>query len=145
MQVRKKSLLFGLTAAVAMAVLPSLTSAQQFKRTEVQRHDLTGTNMEIIVAVVEAPPGAILPWHFHYGEEAVYVLEGAMTETLDGRQQMSATGSSYINVREVPHGGYRVIGDKPLKVLTIHIVDKGKLMTWPVTRAPNNPATGRAD
>jgi quercetin dioxygenase-like cupin family protein len=142
---KQKLTLVGLIAAASMSALPNLTFAQQFKRTEVQRHDLTGTNMEIIVAVVEAPPGAILPWHFHYGEEAVYVLEGAMTETLDGRQQMSATGSSYINVREVPHGGYRVIGDKLLKVLTIHIVDKGKLMTWPVTRAPNNPATGRAD
>jgi quercetin dioxygenase-like cupin family protein len=106
--------------------------AQQFKRTELQRHDLTGTNMEVIVATVEAPPGATLPRHFHYGEEAVYVLEGSMIETFEGQRQMSETGSSYINVREVPHGGYKVIGSKPLKVLTIHIVDKGKQMTWPV-------------
>jgi quercetin dioxygenase-like cupin family protein len=88
------------------------------------------------MATVEAPPGAVLPWHFHYGEEAVYVLQGAMVETVDGKQQMSETGSAYINVREVPHGGYKVIGNMPLKVLTIHIVDKGKQMTWPIARAP---------
>jgi len=116
----------------AILVTPGLASAQQFKRTELQRHDLTGTNMEVIIATVEAPPGAVLPRHFHYGEEAVYVLEGSMIETFDGKQEMSATGHSYINVREVPHGGYKVIGDKPLKVLTVHIVDKGKQMTWPV-------------
>jgi quercetin dioxygenase-like cupin family protein len=47
--------------------------------------------MEVIVATVEAPPGAVLPWHFHYGEQAVYVLQGAMIETVDGKQQMSAS------------------------------------------------------
>jgi hypothetical protein len=28
-------------------------------------------------------------------------------------------------VRDVPHGGLRVIGDKTLKLLSVHIVDKG--------------------
>jgi quercetin dioxygenase-like cupin family protein len=117
---------------IAVLAIPGLASAQQFKRTELQRHDLTGTNMEVIVATVEAPPGAVLPRHFHYGEEAVYVLEGSMIETFEGKPEMNATGHSYINVREVPHGGYKVIGDKPLKMLTVHIVDKGKQMTWPL-------------
>ena len=126
----------GAAIAAALAILPDIGCAQQFKRTELQRHDLTGTNMEVIVATVEAPPGAVLPRHFHYGEEAVYVIDGAMIETFEGKQQMSETGSSYINIREVPHGGYKVIGNKPLKVVTIHIVDKGKQMTWPIARAP---------
>ena len=39
----------------AILAAPGLASAQQFKRTELQRHDLTGTNMEVIVATVEAP------------------------------------------------------------------------------------------
>jgi len=120
---------------VAILVIPGAASAQQFKRTELQRHDLTGTNMEVIVATVEAPPGAVLPRHFHYGEEAVYVLEGSMIQTFEGKQEMNATGHSYIHVREVAHGGYKVIGDKPLKVLTVHIVDKGRQMTWPVAAA----------
>ena len=59
---------------------PSLAQAQEIKRTEIKRSDLTGTNMEVIMTVLEAPPGAVLPKHFHYGEEAFYVLEGAMTE-----------------------------------------------------------------
>ena len=35
-------------------------------------------------------------------------------------------GTGGINVREVPHAGYKVVGDKPLKLLTVHVVDKGK-------------------
>jgi hypothetical protein len=31
-----------------------------------------------------------------------------------------------ISVRDVPHGGVKVVGDKPLRLLTVHIVDKGK-------------------
>ncbi len=39
---------------------------------------------------------------------------------------MRPTGASGINKREVPHAGYKVVGDKTLKLLTVHIVDKGK-------------------
>jgi hypothetical protein len=31
-----------------------------------------------------------------------------------------------MNARDVPHGAYKVVGDTPLKLLTVHIVDKGK-------------------
>jgi hypothetical protein len=40
-------------------------------------------------------------------------------------------GQAGVNVRDVPHAGYKVVGDKPLKLLTVHIVDKGKPMTVP--------------
>jgi hypothetical protein len=35
------------------------------------------------------------------------------------------------NVRDVAHAGYTVAGDKAMKLLTVHIVDKGKPMTVP--------------
>jgi putative SOS response-associated peptidase YedK len=41
------------------------------------------------------------------------------------------SGQAGINVRDVPHAGYKVVGDKPLKLLTVYIVDKGKPMTVP--------------
>jgi hypothetical protein len=31
-----------------------------------------------------------------------------------------------INVRDVHHAGFKVVGDRILKLLTVHIVDKGK-------------------
>jgi ChrR Cupin-like domain len=120
-----KASIIGL-AAVAVAAWAGLAQAQEIKRTEIKRSDLTGTNMEVIMTVLEAPPGAVLPKHFHYGEEAFYVLEGAMTEIPGQPAAPRAQGTGGINVREVPHAGYKVVGDKPLKLLTVHVVDKGK-------------------
>jgi hypothetical protein len=113
-------------ATLATAFAVTAASAQEIKRTEIKRADLTGTNMEVVMTVLEAPPGAVLPRHFHYGEEAFYVLEGAMTEIPGQPPALRPTGTGGINVREVPHAGYKVVGDKPLKLLTVHIVDKGK-------------------
>ena len=99
---------------------------------ELTRGDLTDTNMEIIVSVVEYPPGGGSMLHTHPGEEAFYVLEGATLETPDGKLITVATGVSRINVRDVPHGAFKVTGDKALKLLAVHIVDKGKTAFVPV-------------
>jgi quercetin dioxygenase-like cupin family protein len=111
-------------SAIFLAAATAAT-AQEVKRTELKRADLTGTNMEVITAVLEAPPGAAIPRHFHHGEESFYVLQGATIETPQGKSQLE-TGASGINRREVPHAGYKVVGDTTLKLLTTHIVDKGK-------------------
>jgi quercetin dioxygenase-like cupin family protein len=120
-----------LLAALLTVATSAVASAQDVKRTELKRSDLTGTNMEVIMSVVEAPPGAMLPKHFHHGEEAFYVLEGAMVEMPDGTKSDRAAGSGSINVRDVPHAGYKVTGDKTLKLLTVHVIDKGKPMSEP--------------
>jgi len=49
-------------------------------------------------------------------------------ETPDGKPLSLATRMANINVRDVPHGAFNVTGDKTLKLLTVHIVDKGKPM-----------------
>ena len=69
--------------------------------------------------------------HTHPGEEAVYVLDGATLQMPDGKEIARPSGQAGVNVRDVPHAGYKVVGDKPLKILTVHIVDKGKPMTVP--------------
>jgi quercetin dioxygenase-like cupin family protein len=116
-----------LPAATLVLVLAHAGAfAQETKRTELKRADVTGTNMEVIVSITEAPPGSSLPRHFHYGEEAAYVLQGAMVEAPGQPPVMREAGGAVINPREVFHGGYKVVGDKTLKLLTVHIVDKGK-------------------
>jgi hypothetical protein len=54
------------------------------------------------------------------------VHDGALP---DGSQRPFPTGAATINTRNVPHAGFRVAGDKALKMLTVHIVDKGKPVT----------------
>ncbi|MBS0399888.1 MAG: cupin domain-containing protein, partial [Proteobacteria bacterium] len=34
--------------------------------------------------------------------------------------------STLLNLRDVKHGGFKVVGDAPLKLFTVHIVDKGR-------------------
>src|ERR1700751_1714577 len=95
------------------------------KRQELKREDMAGTNMEVIISVIEAQPGEILARHIHHGEEAFYVLQGATLETPDGKQVKLATGAAAINHRDVPHAGLKVVGDTSLKYLAVHLVDKG--------------------
>ena len=118
-------------AAFFVVSIASTALADEPKRTVLKRADLTGTNMEIIVSTLEIPPGNTIAKHTHPGEEAVYVLEGATLQFPDGREVSRPAGEAGVNVRDVPHAGYKVVGDKPLKLLTVHIVDKGKPMTVP--------------
>ena len=114
-------------AIIATCALICVAQAQDSAgRKELKRDDLTGTNMELVVSISETRPGETLARHLHHGEEAFYVLEGATAELPDGKQISVETGAAAINVREVPHGGIKIVGDKTLKLLTVHVVDKGK-------------------
>lgn len=95
-------------------------------RRELKRADLTGTNMEVITSISEIKPGGTSMLHIHHGEESFYVLEGGTIELPDGKQVPFPTGIAAVNVRDVPHGAFKVVGDKTVKLLTVHIVDKGK-------------------
>jgi len=119
----------GIAAGIAALAFVSLAVAQSDlnpkNRQELKREDVAGTNMEVIISVVEAQPGELLVRHIHHGEEAFYVLQGATFETADGKQITLPTGAAAINHRDVPHAGLKVIGDTPFKYLAVHFVDKG--------------------
>jgi quercetin dioxygenase-like cupin family protein len=118
-----------ISAGVAAVAFVSLAIAQGAldpkNRQELKREDMAGTNMEVIISVIETQPGELLARHIHHGEEAFYVLQGATLETLDGKQVKLATGAAAINHRDVPHAGLKVVGDTALKYLAVHVVDKG--------------------
>jgi quercetin dioxygenase-like cupin family protein len=73
-----------IVAAVAATAFFSLAQAQDGlspkNRQELKRSDVSGTNMEIIISVIEYQPGETLPLHIHHGEEAFYVLQGGTSE-----------------------------------------------------------------
>jgi uncharacterized cupin superfamily protein len=94
-------------------------------RKELKRADLTGTNMEVITSINEVLPGQASALHIHHGEESFYVVEGGMIELPDGKQVPFPTGTTGINRRDMPHGAFKVVGDKAVKYLSVHIVDKG--------------------
>ena len=95
-------------------------------RKELKRADLSGTNMVVITSINEIPPGQSSMLHIHHGEEAFYVIDGGTIELPDGKQVPFPTGVTNVNLRDVPHGAFKVVGDKPIKYLSVHIVDKDK-------------------
>lgn len=116
--------LFGLGVAVGSVAEPPADSPQ---RVEIQRTDLTGApGMEVITSTAEYKPGESIPPHVHHGVEAFYVLQGATIQA-PGKEPMTLpAGRSQLNLRDVKHGGWKVVGDTPLKLFTVHVVDKGK-------------------
>ena len=96
-------------------------------RTEIKRSDLTGTEgTEVIMATIEARPGAKMPRHIHHGDEFLYVIEGGTVQP-PGKDPITFKSGQAIHFpRGVAHGGFTVIGDTPIRALTVHVVDKGK-------------------
>ncbi len=87
--------------------------------------------MEVISSISEYKPGEELGRHFHHGIETGYVLQGATVQSPGKEPMMIPTGAPIMNLRDVPHGGFRVVGDMSLKLFTVHIVDKGRpLYDW---------------
>ncbi|WP_024519471.1 cupin domain-containing protein [Bradyrhizobium sp. Tv2a-2] len=123
---------YAASAFLVSFIVSTAVHAQSSKRTELTKGELTGKDMQIIVGTVEVPPGASGVLHTHPGEEAYYVIDGATAVLPDGKPLIFEPGTAKINVRDVPHGAFTVTGDKTLKLLTVHIVDKGKPMMIPV-------------
>jgi len=87
--------------------------------------------MEVVLSLGEYRPGDAIALHIHHGVEAGYVLEGGMVEMPGNPPSALSTGTPIMNLRDVPHAGWTVVGDKTIKLLTVHIVDKGKpLYDW---------------
>jgi len=119
-------------AAIAF-VMPVVAQAQDSpQRKELRRVDLSGAaGMEVISSISEFRPGDELPRHLHHGVEAGYVVQGAMVQNPGQPPAMLATGAPILNLRDVVHGGFKVVGPGNLILFTVHTVDKGKpLYDW---------------
>jgi len=118
--------------ALITTVWADTMQADLRQRQELKRADLTTSpNMEVITSISEIKKGEIIPRHYHHGIETGYVLQGTMVQLPGQAPTVMQTGSAIMNLRDVPHAGFTVVGDQPLKLLTVHIVDKGKpLYEW---------------
>ena len=117
-------LLFGVGVVTGLVVQTSSDSPQ---RVEQKRTDLSGApGMEVIASVAGYKPGDSIGSHSHHSVEAAYVLQGASIQH-PGKDPMAlATGTTVLNLRDVKHGGYKIVGDTSLKLFIVHIIDKGK-------------------
>ena len=116
--------LFGCGVATAL-LAESLTDSPQ--RVEQNRTDLSGAQgMEVIASISELKPGDFLGRHSHHGVELVYAIQGSRVQPPGKDPQTLASGSMLVNLRDVKHAGWTIVGDTSLKLYTVHIVDKGQ-------------------
>ena len=119
--------------AAALAAITVAAAAQQpaFKRTEVQRGDLSVPGKEVVQAVAEIPAGVSAGRHTHPGEEVGYVLEGTVLVEIDGKPAATLkAGQAFI----IPAGAIHNATNKSgagAKVLATYIIDKGKPVATP--------------
>lgn len=123
-----KSIAIGtaLFALGAMSGLVAQTATDSPQRVEFKRTDLSGaSNMEVIVSTAEYKPGESIDRHSHPGIEAAYIIQGAEVQPAGKPSMQLATGASLLNLRDIKHAGFKVVGPGSLKLFTVHVVDKG--------------------
>ena len=97
------------------------------KVTPLIKVDLTGVaNKQVIANIYDVPAGTMVPRHFHHGDEFHLVLSGEWAAEVEGKPThvMKAGDSQYVT-REHWHGG-KVVGEGPMRLLGVMIVDKDK-------------------
>jgi quercetin dioxygenase-like cupin family protein len=122
------------SALVLALVIPAIVAqTPTFKRTIVQRADISVPGREAVVVHIEFEPGAHAGRHSHPGEEIGYVIEGEGELTIDGQPARAVkAGDGFI----IPTGALhdmRNTGAGVLKLSGVYIVEKGKPMA---TMAP---------
>lgn len=124
-----KLLVSVITVSVLSALLcGNIVNAQvpQFGRTELQRQDLNTPGREVVQVLVDIAPGAQYPRHSHPGEEIIYVIQGSLEYTIDGKPPVTLTaGDVYFIPAGVNHTVRNVGTDKGTELAT-YIVDKSK-------------------
>ena len=110
----------GLTLYEALAQQPAV------RRIDLQRHDLSIPGRETVQAIVEIAPGQIAPRHTHPGEEIIYVLEGLLEYTVEGKPPVTLKAG---DVLFIPYGtihSAKNVGPGRGAELATYVVEKGK-------------------
>jgi len=120
-----------LAAGVAIGVtVDHVAFAQQpgIKRTILLRADDPGSpKYEAVMAIAEIAPGAMSGKHRHPGVEVAYVLDGSLIIEHEGEAPVTLHAGEAIKNMAVVHNA-RNPGTKPVKILAVYIVEKGKPM-----------------
>jgi quercetin dioxygenase-like cupin family protein len=116
-----------LAVTITLAMTAPTLAQDSAARKEIKRVELSGApGMEVVSSISELKPGDTLDRHFHHGIEAGIVLDGGMIQLPGGEPMPMPTGAPIMNLRDIVHGGFKVVGDKTIRLFTVHIVDKGK-------------------
>jgi len=95
-------------------------------RVDLQRHDLSIPGRETIQNRVEISPEAQAIRHFHFGEEIIYVIEGALEYDIEGQGTRTVSAGEALMVPAETVHSVKCAGDAPGTELATYVVEKGK-------------------
>jgi quercetin dioxygenase-like cupin family protein len=126
----RTTLLLAILVVASFAGDPSFGQQGGIKRTFLQTVDAPQGH-QTIMDIAELAPGAAAGRHTHPGAEVSYVLEGEITLLVDGKPpQVFKAGDTYNIPAGVVHGA-RNAGGRPVKVLSVWVIEKGKPLVSP--------------
>ena len=106
-----------------------MTAVQQAPglwRTDLQHHDLSVPGREVIQNRVELGPEAPAVRHKHPGEEVIYILEGSLEYSIDGREPQTYHAGEALTVPPETVHSVRNVGEGNAAELATYFVEKGK-------------------
>ena len=122
----------GIGVANAQTAMTPAPAASGIKRTPLQDVDFPA-GYHVVEAIAEIAAGTQSAGrHTHPGYDLSYVLDGEGTLIVEGKPDQALTPGVVIQVPpNVPHD-VKVAPGKPLKLLGIYVVEKGKPVASPV-------------
>jgi quercetin dioxygenase-like cupin family protein len=122
--------LFCLSVLAFACTGAALAQQTAIKRTPLQKVEFPDGSVSQS-GIAEVPAGAYAGRHTHPGIELSYVLEGEIDLIVEGKpDQHLKPGDSYQMAPGVAHD-VKVTSDKPLKLLSVYVVDKTKPLASP--------------
>ncbi|WP_325415241.1 cupin domain-containing protein [Sphingobium sp.] len=120
-----------LCLTVAMSNGVTAAAPPEVERTPLNRIDVNPSRpTEVVVSRLVVQPGGMVPPHTHPGVETAYVIAGSRTEIWKQGERDLQPGEMLTFPEGQVHG-LKVVGKKPLILLTIHIVVKDEPMVRP--------------
>ena len=117
-----------------VATYVNAQAAPQITRTEILRKPMSGLeNKEVVVFLADIPPGGVAATHYHPGDEAIYMLQGALRFEPDQEPPFELkAGQITFNPSKHIHKATNISPTEPAKVLNCMIAEKGQPLAVPV-------------
>jgi quercetin dioxygenase-like cupin family protein len=95
-------------------------------RTDLQHHDLSVPDREVIQNRVDIFPEAAAVRHKHPGEEIIFILDGTLQYEIDGQEPITVSAGEALTVPAETVHAVRNVGGTHAAELATYVVEKGK-------------------
>lgn len=126
--------LYASLALATVLIVAAIGGAQpaMFKRTELQRGDLSIPGREAVQTLAEIPSGVASGRHTHPGEEIGYIVEGVVVMEVEGKPPLTLKAGDVFLIPAGRIHNARNIGTATSKMLSTYVIEKSKPLAAPI-------------